>query len=187
MPFDEFSQTYRTYPGGMVERSSSSDLDSSGEWETLLEAERTFFCARRQVTGSSSLDSLIDQALRKPSERGTALRLLLVIDVAHRMTHFSQLVELASVGHADVALCREAIGSIPRYWTESNIRREVLPLLAAGDAEEYRRIAELLVELRSPLLEELVEMASDSDDEDINEVGVDFTSSRHTGLSDRSI
>jgi hypothetical protein len=152
-----------------------ADQDAQARWENLLEAEREFFRARRQVVKfGDSLFSLICRALQIPSERGTALRLLLVVDVTQRMLHFSELVRLASIGHADVDLCREVIRSIPDYWVESNLKVEILPILDGGGSEEYRRLAELLVELNSQLLNDLVEMALNSDDEDINEVGNDF-------------
>ncbi|MBA2305758.1 MAG: hypothetical protein H0W08_24430 [Acidobacteria bacterium] len=152
-----------------------SNQDAQVRWENLLEAESEFFRARRRVIEvGDSLVSLIRRALQIPSERGTALRLLLVVDVTQRMSHFSELMQLASVGHADVDLCRKVIQSIPGYWVESNLKAEILPILEGGGSEEYRRLAELLTELNSQLLNDLVEMALSSDDEDINEVGHDF-------------
>lgn len=143
-------------------------------WANLLEAEQNFVRARREVVADDTLAELIGRALTVPSERGTALRLLQTIDVTGRMRHFAALVELASVGHVDIGLCREVIGSIPAYWVEPRLVAQIAPILETGGSQEYRRFAELLEAYSPVLLDDLVEKALHSDDADIREVGDDF-------------
>ncbi|MGH9116595.1 MAG: hypothetical protein ACRD0A_01565 [Acidimicrobiales bacterium] len=79
-------------------------------WDDLAEAERQFVAARRRlVAAGDDLIPVLRSALKQPSPRGTALRLLLVVDVGIRLTLFPELIELASVGHSDIGLCRDVI------------------------------------------------------------------------------
>jgi hypothetical protein len=149
--------------------------DAPALWSGLLDAERQYVAARRAVVGlGDRLTDVLRSALGQPAQRGTALRLLLVVDVERRLEVFPELVRLAAVGHSDVGLVREVIGSLPHYWVEANIGREVRPLLDDGGYEEYRRLAELLQGLDSGLLSELVDRARRSEDPDIREVADDF-------------
>lgn len=154
---------------------TSSSHDLRERWGTLLEAEREFVAARRRVVAlGEDLIPVLRSALAQPHERGTALRLLLVVDVGIRLALFPELVQLASVGHADIGLCREVIRSLPRYWVEANLGAEIRPILEHGGGEEYRRLAELLEELGSDMLDELVARAAASDNADVREVAEDF-------------
>ncbi|MGO9468945.1 MAG: hypothetical protein ACLQIB_24090 [Isosphaeraceae bacterium] len=114
-------------------------------------------------------------ALGTPHQRGTALRLLLVLGDEMKMKVFRSLVELSSVGHSDVALCRSIIKSMPRRWVLNNIESIVRVVLQESDGEEeYRRFAELYVELDGALLERHVQRALAHPSEEVREVGSDF-------------
>ncbi|MGH9116596.1 MAG: hypothetical protein ACRD0A_01570 [Acidimicrobiales bacterium] len=63
---------------------------------------------------------------------------------------------------------------MPGYWVEANIGKEIRPILEHGRGEEYRRLAELLDDQRSDLLDELVARAAGSEDADVREVAEDF-------------
>jgi hypothetical protein len=129
---------------------------------------------RRWANVSTKVD-VMREALSTPHQRGTALRLLLVLGDEMKMKVFRNLVELSSVGHSDVALCRSVIKSMPRRWVLENIEPIVRVLLQeTGGEEEYRRIAELYAELDSELLEVHVERALKHPDEEVREAGLDF-------------
>jgi hypothetical protein len=159
-----------------VRRQEVTDLDDATTlWAELVEAERNYVAARRAVvTLGDGLTDVVHTALDNPAQRGTALRLLLVVDVDRRLPLFPELVRLASVGHSDVGLVREVIRSLPSYWVEANLGAELWPLLDEGGDEEYRRLAELLDDLGSGLLPELVDRARASADPDVREVADDF-------------
>lgn len=114
-------------------------------------------------------------ALEKVSTRGAALRLLLLLDDDLKKFVFTDLVELASVGHSDISLCRVVIKSLPRAWLIDNVGNAVDVVLASsGDSECYRRLAELIVEIDNRLLKSLVSRASKSASQEVLEVAEDF-------------
>lgn len=148
-------------------------------WRSLRSAEMDFFSARWEFLSRSTDKQLtIKQALKSPSDRTTALRILLYLEVEERLSFFDQLVDLASVGHSDIELVREVILSLPKEFLLANIEKSAEPILNAADPyyqyEEYRRLLELYIEIDLELTRRLAVRASQSEDEDIREAGEDF-------------
>jgi hypothetical protein len=146
-------------------------------WAALRQAEGRFFAARRLFLAEATDHvGTLRGALGTAAQRGTALRLLPSIPVAERQLLFDQLVELCSVGHSDVLLCREAVLALPRDWVLERIERSAAPVLSAGGAEEYRRLLELYAELDVDLTRRLATEALAHSDADVREAGGDFLS-----------
>jgi hypothetical protein len=144
-------------------------------WRNLVEAERDFFTARHGfVTEADDRVGIIQQALHKPSERGAALRVLLSRPIPESQALFDDLVQLASVGHADLRLCQELIVRMPRSWVLSKIEASAERLLSEGTDEEYRRLLELYFQLDNDLTMRLASRAASHRDENISEAGRDF-------------
>lgn len=150
-------------------------------WQTMFNAEQTFIGARmafvRAAQAGDDVVPIIEKSMRNPSQRGTTLRLLPLLDESIRRHMFPRLVELAAVGHSDIQLVRDVIRSIADDWVQEHIGSEVEKILGCSPTyEEYRRLAELLDLLHSPYLRTLVQRAAQSDDLDIREVASDFGS-----------
>ena len=150
-------------------------------WQTMFNAEQTFIGARmafvQAVQSGDDVVPIIKKALKSPSQRGTMLRLMPILDESIRQQMFPMLLELAAVGHSDIQLVRDVIQTIATGWVEEHIGGEVDKILECSPTyEEYRRLAELLVLLHSPYLRTLIEKAAKSDDLDIREVASDFSS-----------
>jgi hypothetical protein len=152
--------------------------ESERIWEKLCHAESQFYETRMEFTQKipdNDKVSIFKQGLRKTSQRGTTLRILLILDDSVKRDLFFELVDLASVGHSDIELCREVIKSIhQRDWVVSNIERCVSEILQHGTDEEYRRIAELYLDLDKMLLKKHIHRALRHEDRDVKEVGQDF-------------
>lgn len=153
---------------------------SNGDlWASLFEVERRFVAARMEFLAQDD-EAIVESlrvALTHPAQRGTALRTLQFVDVALRKQLFPILVELASSGHSDIQLVRDALMSLPRDWLETQLWDAIIPILdrPVEPWEEYRRFAELLHEMDSHLLDDLVALALKHPDPDVREVGTDFT------------
>jgi hypothetical protein len=147
-------------------------------WSNLRQAEMDFFRIRWDFLSTSNAKELvISQALKSPSDRATALRIILYLEVEERLQFLDELVDLASVGHSDISLVREVLLSLPKDFLLANIEKSAEPLLinATTDAyEEYRRLLELYIDIDRDLTRRLALRASESDDEDIREAGEDF-------------
>lgn len=144
-------------------------------WRDLVEAEGNFLAARHSfVRAAANPVAILRDALHRPSERGIALRLLRSLPTKDSLGLFDDLVELASVGHADISLARELIVRMPRDWVLSNIEATAQPLLLGATDEEYRRLLELYILLDPNLTMQLASRAAASQDEDIREAGADF-------------
>lgn len=152
------------------------DSDRNAElWHALRVAEDQFFKARHAfVAGAPANERTLEEALSRVSDRGTALRLLAILPEQNRRAVFARLVDLASVGHSDIALVRSVILNMERPWVVSNIEPLVDVILEQGDEEEYRRFAELFAELDEGLLRRHVERCLRSPSSDVREVGDDF-------------
>ncbi len=144
-------------------------------WTAVVESEGRFTGARAAfITGAADRLAVVHAALGMVPQRGTALRLLPSLSVAERQALFGELVRLASVGHADIELVRQAILSLPRDWVVANVEARAEPLLRGGTDEEYRRLLELYVQLDRDLARRLATRAAGHDDADIREAGEDF-------------
>lgn len=129
-----------------------------------------------------SKEAVLADALRTPHERQPALQLLLTAaDDSLRQRLFPLLVELASVGHGHVGLVRSLIKVMPRDWVLARVEQAALPLLARGDDEEHRRIAELYAELDRGLLARHVARCLAHPNEHVREVGEDFQARSASG------
>ncbi|GET38203.1 hypothetical protein [Microseira wollei] len=85
----------------------------------------------------------------------------------------SNLVDLASISHSDIEICRQGILSLPKTWLLENLEKIAEPLLKNGTDEEYRRLLELYIQIDRELTERLAKRAQ-HEDSDIREVGEDF-------------
>lgn len=146
-------------------------------WEELVRAESAFYRARQQyVQNRGGSTEEIRQALSDPVQRGTALRLLKVLpeDVPRQV--ISELLDAASFASGDITTAREVIRSINGAWLHDALPRELDRILDPKTAtdEEFRRLAELLIEVAPDLLGGLVEKARLNPDPDIQEVARDF-------------
>ena len=126
--------------------------------------------------GIADRTETIRNAIRNASQRGAALRLLLVFDDEVRQNIFAELIEYCSWGHADIEICRRVIKTMPRDWVIANIEDAVNRLLdeRSGDDEAFRRFAELYAELDERLVRSISLRASESSNESIREVGTDY-------------
>jgi hypothetical protein len=144
-------------------------------WRLFCRAEADFYTARMAlVRDASELPSLIRRALDSPSQRGTALRLLQILPESVSRTCLEKLVGLASVGHSDVALCRDVILRIDHEWLIANVDAFVEPLLE-NCTEEFRRFAELYDRLDENLLRIHLNRCADHQYEEIRDIAADFT------------
>ncbi|MGK7926401.1 MAG: hypothetical protein AB4290_14380 [Spirulina sp.] len=144
-------------------------------WEKLVERE-TSFIQIRQVFLQETEDRVnsLRMALHNPVERGTALRLLDYLRLEERQQLFPDLLDLASVAHSDIQLCREAILSLPKTWLLEHLENTAELILKNGTDEEYRRFLELYVQIDEKMTERLIQRALQHEDLDIREVGEDF-------------
>jgi len=126
------------------------------------------------LRSAQELKSVIGAALDTPSQRGTALRLLQILPEEMIRPHFSRLVDLASVGHSDIELCRAVLLKIDRNWLVQNIEYQVTQILRPGGEEEFRRVAELYKLLNSDLLGLHLERCARHVDEEVKKIASDF-------------
>lgn len=144
-------------------------------WQKVFEKEIAYIQSRQYfLNNCTDRLGLIKKALRNPTERGTALRLIGYLKLEERQNLFDELVDLASVSHSDIELCRKAIFSLPKSWVLANIEKSAEPLLKDGTDEEYRRLLELYIDIDRELAQRLAIRALQHDDPDIREVGEDF-------------
>ena len=144
-------------------------------WADFCAAESAFYDARMAlVRGAQDLQSLISGALQTPSQRGSALRLLEILSEDKIRPHFASLVDLASVGHSDIGLCRSVIFRIEREWLVANIEPHVVMILKNGGEEEFRRIAELYKLLNADLLDAHLKRCAVHVNSDVREIVADF-------------
>jgi hypothetical protein len=144
-------------------------------WHKVFEKEIAYIHARQDfIKNCTDRTGLIKKALHNPTERGTALRLIEYLKLEERQSLFDDLVDLASVSHSDIELCREVILSLPKTWVLTNIEKSDEPLLKDGTDEEYRRLLELYIDIDRELAQRLAMRALQHDDPDIREVGEDF-------------
>lgn len=144
-------------------------------WQAVVTKEFAYIETRKKFLNScTDRVAILQKGLQNPGERGTALRLFFYLTLPERQSLLDDLLELASVSHSDLELCREAILSLPKIWLLANIEKRVEGLLADGTDEEYRRLLELYINLDRELTEKLVKKALHQDDVDIREAGEDF-------------
>jgi hypothetical protein len=151
-------------------------------WRKFIEREFTYIQTRQDFLNyCTDRITLIKKALHNPTERGTALRLIEYVKLEERQSLLDELVNLASVSHSDIELCRKVILSLPKTWVLANIEKSAEPLLQDGTDEEYRRLLELYIDIDRELTQRLASRALQHDDPDIREVGEDFQSYLENG------
>ncbi|MEA5514773.1 hypothetical protein [Nodularia sp. UHCC 0506] len=148
-------------------------------WNNFQRSEGKFYWERREfLIGCKNKTQIIKKALNIAGDRGTALRLLLYLNVEERLSFFDELVDSASTAHSDIDLVREVLLSLPKEFLLANIEKSADPILNAVDPyyqyEEYRRLLELYIEIDPELTRRLATKALQSDIEDIHEAGQDF-------------
>lgn len=144
-------------------------------WEKLVICEERLNQARQTfLTQSEERIDSIRKALHNPTQRGTGLRLLDYLSLEERQQLFPDLLDLASVAHSDIQLCREAILSLPKTWVLEHLESEEKSILKNGTDEEYRRLLELYIQIDEEVTARLIQRALHNEDLDIQEVGEDF-------------
>jgi len=144
-------------------------------WQSLVTREIAYIESRQKFLNiGTDRVSILQTGLQNPGERGTALRLFFYLTLLERQSLLDELVDLASVSHADIELCREAILSLPKTWLLLNIENSAEGLLADGTDEEYRRLLELYIKIDDKLTHKLIKRALQHEDPDIREAGEDF-------------
>lgn len=144
-------------------------------WHQLVESEIAYI-ENRQIFIVNCTDkiAIFKKALHTPAERGTALRLTEYLKTEERQLLLEDLVDLASVSHSDIELCRQAILALPKSWLIENIEKCTETILENGTDEEYRRLLELYIEIDLELAGRLAKQALHHENPDICEVGEDF-------------
>ena len=144
-------------------------------WHKLVESETVYIENRQNfVRACTNKIAIFQKALHSPAERGTALRLIEYLKTEECQLLFDDLVDLASVSHSDIELCRQAILALPKSWLLENIETSTAQILKNGTDEEYRRLLELYIEIDLGLAERLAKQALEHQDPDVCEVGEDF-------------
>jgi hypothetical protein len=109
-------------------------MNESGRdpWLALVDAENAFFRARmRFLEQADDRVAVLREALRTAGQGGAALRLMLAGCVSEEEVRalFSDLVNVASVGHSNIEPVRLVILSLSREWVIANIEAAAEPLL----------------------------------------------------------
>lgn len=147
-------------------------------WHKLRKAEMDFLAARWELLSRcTDTKSVIKQALNNPSDRNSALELLLYLDLQERLPFFDDLVSLASVDHSDIELAWKVILSLPKDFLLANIEKSADTVLsnATQDAYvEYRCLLALYFKIDCQLTYRLAQRALQSEDEDVREAGEDY-------------
>lgn len=149
------------------------------KWHAVVSAERGGI--RKALSEWNQINDksgVLRRALESVVERGSALRLLLLLGDDFKKAVFSTLVDNASTGHSDIQLCRIVIKSLPRKWILEHLPSAVDDFLARheDDEEHFRRYAELYYELDEDLLNSLIARLKVHSDPAIREVAEDFSS-----------
>lgn len=152
----------------------------SNEWE-FIESRIRFMrgCDNKVIV------SLVRRALHTPNERNTALRLIPYLTNERQQFLLNDLIEVASVSHSDIQLCRQVILGLPRGWLLDNIKGSLDKVLSNGLSEEYKRLIELCEPIDIHLTKDLVEQALGHKDSEVREVGKDFQKLRHKEYSNK--
>ena len=144
-------------------------------WESVITKELAYIQSRQEfLKNCTNRVAMIQKGLQNPEPRGTALRLFFYLTLPERQSLLDELVDLASVSHSDIDLCRQAILSLPKNWLLETIEASAEGVLADGTDEEYRRLLELYSDLDDRLTEKLIEQALQHEDAEIREAGEDF-------------
>ncbi|MGW4774923.1 hypothetical protein ACWEO2_43725 [Nocardia sp. NPDC004278] len=144
-------------------------------WSAVVVAEQQANNVRAEFyRNAGSRVDIVSAALRDYRERDAALLFLQMIpeDVPRLL---DQLIDLAMSPRWALS-ARRAIAGNKSDAVVHAVRQLVDTRLHAADADDYRRLAELLLNLNDmPALRALTERAAKSDNAGIREVGEDFS------------
>lgn len=152
----------------------------SNEWE-FIESRIRFMkdCDNKVIV------SLVRRALHTPNERRTALKLIPYLTNGKQQFLINDLIEVASLNHSDIQLCREVILGLPRGWLLDNIKGSLDKVLSNSLSEEYRRLLELCELIDIHLTKSLIEQALGHQDSQVRQVGEDFQKSKRKEYSNK--
>ena len=145
-------------------------------WEALVAAEQEY-AARRMELFAAGAESQLRKALASPRGRGAALRVLADAPPELTMALIDAVFGGAVTTHAQVGVARSVIGRLDPGWLSRALKPMVSAWIERPEAtwEDLRRAAELMSDLgQRALLDQVVERANRSDDEDVKEVAEDF-------------
>jgi hypothetical protein len=126
----------------------------------------------RYTAESGLTDKHLSGLLHQVRHRRGTLILLLLLEPGMRQLVFPDLVDLASVGHADIDLCRIVIKSLPLEWVRERIWTAARVVLEKdiNDDEAFQRYAEFFSELDRSLLGPLLDLAKASNSDEVHDV-----------------
>lgn len=152
-----------------------ADLTETPEWADLVQAENAFSRARMRFLNVANRGGVLQAALAKTSQRGTALRVLLMLDEREVRPLLPDLIEVASFVQGEASLVRQIFGRFDREWLYAELPPYLEQILERAPDHRYRRLAELLSVLDArDLLRALVARAEVSSDEHVRKVASDF-------------
>jgi len=99
-------------------------------WDRLVESEIGYIQSRQNfIVNCTDRVAIFQKTLHTPAERGTALRLTEYLKTEEGQLLWDDLVDLASVSHSDIELCRKAILALFRSWLIENIEKSTETIL----------------------------------------------------------
>ncbi|MBU7584273.1 MAG: hypothetical protein KAF91_15390 [Nostoc sp. TH1S01] len=149
-------------------------------WANLRRKEMGYLQARAlYLKGTEPNDEIFRSALRNPSERGTALRLIKdCYTLEQKKQILRELLELSRCDHSDLQLTWEIILSMPREYVLSKIEEWMDWLIPAPTEKEqyvvYRSLLALFIHMDENITYRLAKRAKEDTDEDVKEAGEDY-------------
>ncbi|ETX01310.1 hypothetical protein [Candidatus Entotheonella palauensis] len=145
-------------------------------WDELCEAQHVLDAARYRFFQCAKNKILILRRTLQGADTRTALEYLKwSVDDDIKKSLLPELVQLASVAHGNLLLCREVVlGIQDRAWLIGHITPLVQEILADGGEENYRRVAELYAELDEELFLQHLQRCQIHPDLDVREIPIDF-------------
>jgi hypothetical protein len=134
-----------------------------------LEARMAFF---RTVADKAAV---LRRALSRADQRGTALRVLALLDEGETRDLLPEILSIASHVNPDLSAARQVIQQMDPEFLRVHLPPLIDHLLEDGGDEEYQRFAELLQQLGDiPSLKALLSRAKASTDPAIREIADDY-------------
>jgi len=153
--------------------------DADRLWHALVDAERSVRGRRAEIygLGAAARTEILSSALTSASnwDRASALTFLRSFpeDVPALLPEILNL----AMSHRWASEAREAVAAGPRNDVIDRLRSQITSRLPGSDADDYRRLAEVLVRVEAwDLLAELIRSALDHAEEDFTEIASDFSS-----------
>lgn len=130
-------------------------------------------------------DLALAEALSSGETRVSGLWTLLLLPEAFRRRCIARLFDQSSVAHADVGLARMVLLSIDRCWLREALVEPFEALLSqeSSTEDEFRRCAEIALQVGEPLISIVASKASGSADPEIREVADDVLRGSMRGCS----